>query len=241
MKTFLLSALLPLTVLLASCHNDLMGPTVRGSGPMTSENRSIRDFTELELPIDAEVYLTQGLTQEVRVEAQRNILDVLETDVEGNRLHIDFGRTTVRKHDRIRVYLTTPTLSRVILAGSGRIESTNTWLLPRLEVSISGSGSTDLACEQATAVATTISGSGRANWRGNAARHEISISGSGQVNSYDLDTDAVDVDLVGSGRARVSATEKLDVRISGSGNVYYKGEPSINTQISGSGRVLSDN
>lgn len=242
MKKLLLSALLPLTALLASCHNDIdLGPTVRGSGPVQSESRTTEEFTEVELPIDAEVYLTQGLTQQVRVEAQSNILDVLETEVEGGRLHIDFGRFNVRRHDRIRVYLTTPRLTRIVLAGSGHIVSTNTWLLPRLEVAISGSGSTDLACEQATSLVTSISGSGEANWQGNAARHEISISGSGQVNSYDLDTDAADVNLVGSGRAKVRVAENLTVRISGSGNVYYKGRPSISTDVSGSGRVVNAN
>lgn len=242
MKKRLLSALLPLAALLAGCHNEInVGPTVRGSGPIESESRTIEEFTEVELPIDAEVYLTQGLTQQVRVEAQRNILDVLETDVDGDRLHIDFGRTTVRKHDRIRVYLTTPRLTRLVLAGSGHIVSTNTWLLPRLEVTISGSGSTDLACEQVTNLTTTISGSGEASWQGNAARHEISISGSGEVGSYDLDTDAADVNLVGSGRAKVRVAENLTVRISGSGNVYYKGRPNISTDVSGSGKVLNAN
>ncbi|QIX62073.1 DUF2807 domain-containing protein [Hymenobacter sp. BT18] len=237
----LLTALLPLAALLAGCHNDILGPTVRGSGPIQSETRTIEEFTEVELPIDAEVYLTQGVTQEVRVEAQGNILDVLETDVDGNRLHIDFGRTIVRRHDRIRVYLTTPRLTRLVLAGSGHIVSTNTWLLPRLDVSISGSGSTDLACEQATNLTTTISGSGKARWEGNAGHHEINISGSGEVASYDLDTDAVDVNLVGSGRAKVRVADNLTVRISGSGNVYYKGRPNISTEVSGSGRVLNAN
>jgi hypothetical protein len=184
--------------------------------------------------------LTQGSPQQVRVEAQRNVLDVLETELNGDELQLEFGRVNVRDHDPIKIYITVPNLTEVQLSGSGKIRSNTPWSANSCEVKVSGSGSVAMDFTQATSLRTNVSGSGEAQVKGISQSHNINISGSGQVKATDLSTQDTYVAITGSGRSYVRAERTLSAEISGSGSVYYKGSPTINTRITGSGRVLAD-
>jgi hypothetical protein len=82
---------------LSACHNDdIWG--IRGEGPVVSETRNIAGFHQIYLSIDGEVILRQGPVQEVAIEAQENILDILETRVRKGKLEIDFKNHPVRRH-----------------------------------------------------------------------------------------------------------------------------------------------
>ncbi|UOQ68712.1 head GIN domain-containing protein [Hymenobacter volaticus] len=236
--------LFPLLAVLAltSCDNEhnIIGPRVRGTGPTESEIRTLDNFNRVDLKMDAEVILTQGSPQQVRVEAQRNVLDVLETELNGDELQLEFGRVNVRDHDPIKIYITVPNLTEVQLSGSGKIRSSTPWSASTCEVKVSGSGSVAMDFTQATSLRTNVSGSGEAQVKGISQSHNINISGSGQVKATDLSTQDTYVAITGSGRSYVRAERTLSAEISGSGSVYYKGSPTINTRITGSGRVLAD-
>ncbi|PJJ48778.1 head GIN domain-containing protein [Hymenobacter chitinivorans] len=243
MKTLLYSGLLTLSLgLMTSCDcDDIFPDKVSGNGPVVAENRTVASFSRLELSIDAEVYLTQGPSRTVRVEAQQNILDVLQTNVNGERLAISYGRATVRRHEPVRVYVTTPDLSSVAVSGSGSVVGQTAWRVDNLGLSLSGSGGIDLGVLGAQSLRTDISGSGAVRLSGDAARHELHLSGSGAVEAYPLTTAAAEVSISGSGGAHLTVTRTLQATISGSGKVYYKGQPALTVHTSGSGRVVDAN
>ncbi|TGE14854.1 head GIN domain-containing protein [Hymenobacter elongatus] len=242
MKNLHYLCLLPLLLLLAGCDcDDIFPDKVTGSGPVAAENRAVPGFSRLDLAVDAELYLTQGPTQTVRVEAQQNILDVLQTNVSGERLSISFGRVSVRRHDPIRIYITAPSLTGVSLSGSGRIVGQNAWRVPALSVGLSGSGSIDLSVLGVQSLDADISGSGAVRLAGDAARCQVRLSGSGAVEAYPLTVQAAEVNISGSGSTRLTVPQSLSATISGSGTVYYKGRPALTVRTSGSGRVVDAN
>jgi hypothetical protein len=239
----LLSLLVLPTALLAACSHegDAFGPSVRGTGPTQSEIRTLNGFDRLELKINAEVIVSQGSPQQVRVEAQRNILDVLETELSGDKLEIEYGRVNVRDHDPVRIYVTVPTLRELEVSGSGKARSAAPWTATSFQASVTGSGELNLNFAQVDALRTKVSGSGEAKLSGNAPSHNINISGSGRVSAYDLTTLDTYVSISGSGRSYVRAARTLNADITGSGSVYYLGNPTVSSRITGSGRVLADN
>ncbi|WP_400192378.1 head GIN domain-containing protein [Hymenobacter sp. B81] len=244
MKTSLFALLLPATLVLASCNrdgDDAFGPRVRGTGPTQSETRTLSNFSRVELKIDAEVILTQGPQQQVRIEAQRNILDVLETELNGDQLEIEFGRVNVRSHDPIKVYLTVPSLTEAQVNGSGSLRTVTPLTADQFRVAVSGSGKADLYFASVNSLRSSISGSGDILLAGTAPAHTSSISGSGQVKAYELSTQDTYVSISGSGKSYVQAARTLNAEISGSGTVYYRGTPVVTTRISGSGKVLTGN
>ncbi|GAB2949228.1 head GIN domain-containing protein [Hymenobacter coalescens] len=244
MKTNWLPALLfPALLLTAGCSHegDSFGPRVRGTGPTQTEKRAVANFNRVELKIDAEVILTQGPQREVHIEAQRNILDVLETELSGDELQIEYGHARVVGHDPIKVYITTPSLSEVEVSGSGKMRTATPWSAASFRVAVSGSGEADINVTAVDGLRTNVSGSGEVKLGGTAASNTINISGSGKVSAYDLSTQDTYASISGSGKAYVRAARTLSAEISGSGTVYYRGTPTVTTRISGSGKVLTGN
>lgn len=244
MKTTFLPALLPAALLLftaCSHEGDSFGPRVRGVGPTETETRTVSSFSRVELKIDAEVILTQGPQREVRVEAQRNILDVLETELSGDELQIEYGHARVVGHDPVKVYITAPSLSEVEVSGSGKLRTAGAWSASSFKVGVSGSGDADVELSGVDGLRTSVSGSGEVKLRGAANTNNINISGSGKVSAYDLSTLDTYVSISGSGKTYVRASRTLSAEISGSGTVYYRGTPTVTSRISGSGKVLTGN
>jgi hypothetical protein len=219
---------------LTACDDDL----IRGRGDVVTDFRVVGTFDAVEANGDFEVYLTQGSGQEVRLEGQDNILDVITTQVDGRELEIKFKPfVNVRNHKPIRVYITNPTLTSVVLSGSGRAEGKTPWTVDNLNLRVSGSGSMALEVLEANAVDSRISGSGSLSLSGDAEDFESEISGSGDVRAFSLVTKRADAKISGSGSCELTVTESLNARISGSGNVRYRGEPVVNASVSGSGKV----
>ncbi|UOQ54591.1 head GIN domain-containing protein [Hymenobacter cellulosivorans] len=242
MKNLFCLSLLTLTLGLTACDcDDVFPDKVTGSGPVVTENRTVANFSRLDLNVDAEVFLTQGPSQTVRVEAQQNILDVLQTNVSGEKLSIRYGRVNVRRHEPVKVFIVTPSLSDVAVSGSGNVVGQSAWRTDNLDLSLSGSGGIELAVTGTQNLRTDISGSGKVRLAGDARRADVHISGSGAVEGYPLTVQQAEVSLSGSGSTYLTITQALNASISGSGKVYYRGRPSVTAHTSGSGRVVDAN
>ena len=62
---------------------------IRGEGEKVTRYIDVSEFTEIDLTEAGNVYISQGEIQEVRVVSTQNIIDRLETNVEGNRWEIN--------------------------------------------------------------------------------------------------------------------------------------------------------
>lgn len=212
-----------------------------GSGRVASETRSVADFQRIELNGSMDLKVRQGTPQSVRVEADDNLLSLLQTVVEGSgndaRLSIQWQpRQSIRPRAKVLVTVVVPTLRGVALKGSGdlQLDALDT---PALKLALSGSGDArikDLSTEE---LVLSLAGSGDVAGQGRAARLRISIAGSGDVSLADLQADDVRVSIAGSGNAAVHAQKSLEVSIAGSGDVSYSGAPSVKSTVAGSGSV----
>lgn len=231
----------------------------RGSGNMTSEERDVRGFNEVEMRMVGNLIITQGGEEHLVIEAEDNILPYIETTVTGGRLLIthehhffDWMRPTLP----ITFHLSVKDLSQVKLSGSGgvqcdslksdrfRIEisgsgkaSFGELTASSLEIGISGSGDGRFQHVTAEEIETRISGSGDLTIAGRTTRQEIRIGGAGTYEAGELTSDVTRLDISGSGDARVRVASQLQVGISGSGSIRYYGSPSVSQRISGSGRI----
>jgi hypothetical protein len=228
------------TIFLSSCHDDDMFG-VRGEGPVVTETRAIDDFDQIDLKVSGEVYITQGSTQEVRIEAQRNILDILDTDVRNGKLEIDFGRHWARRHKEIKVYITVPEITGLKVSGSGKIIGQSDFSTGYLDADISGSGNIDFSVVDTETIDADISGSGNMNLYGNSQNLKMDISGSGKLRAFELTAENADIKISGSGNSDVFVEQHLKARVSGSGRINYKGNPTVDVNVSGSGKVVNVN
>ena len=239
-KAFTLSLLV--FVFFSSCSNgdynlfSMAG--VSGEGPNNSQELNVDDFTGIHLAISAEVRIRQGSPQSVSIDAQQNIIDLIETDVNEGIWKIKTSEN-IRNHKPIRIEITVPELGYAKISGSGNIIGETPFTnSDDFATGISGSG--DITLEvQADEVTASISGSGDIELSGSADELSIGVSGAGDIDAEELVAQDVEVRVSGSGDCRVHAASELDVRVSGSGDVMYKGNPRVTSRVSGSGDLQS--
>jgi hypothetical protein len=240
MKTTKITTLLLFCLILFGLNSCIEDIFIEGNGISRTESRSVSRFDQVSSSGDFLVTVMPGTGYSVEVTADSNLLPYIETDVVGSTLKIRTqGLYSLRDHDPIEIYITTPVLSGVTLSGSGLIE-TGSFSGKEFRVALSGSGDIDTQIS-ADRIKVNVSGSGTIYLTGDADATEFVISGSGKIKSYDLEQNTCQATISGSGDMFVNVFEAIDAHISGSGRVNYINYPVIHTSISGSGKVVDRN
>jgi len=114
---------------------------VVGEGPLVTETRTVGKFTGVSFETSGKVNLTIGHDFRLELTAQKNILDVLQTNVASGVLHIDFkDNVRVKNYEEIIVNITAPTVDYLRLSGSGDMNVTGNNVANGLTMTLSGSG-----------------------------------------------------------------------------------------------------
>ncbi len=221
-----------LSLSLTSCFDDW---GIKGEGPVISEERSLEPFKRVQNALSADVYIRQGPQEEIRIEAQENILNNIITKVRNGRLEMGFDEN-VRRHDGIKIWITIPEVRELSVSGSGALYSEGQIEAEELELNISGSGDARLLA-MVDYLEANISGSGKVKLEGQANELNFRVSGSGEIDALGMPAKVANVHISGSGDCFLEVHDRLDVSISGSGDVSYRGQPVVNSSISGSGNL----
>ncbi len=233
---------------------------VRGSGRVVEEMREVSGFTGVELATWGDLTIEVGEKEELRIQAEDNVIEFLETRVDGDMLVI---RTqpgiALMAVEPVNLYLTVRELDTIVVAGSGDVTGPDLEA-DRIEVTIYGSGDVELGDLIADTVELKVVGSGDMDVASVRAREQaVHISGSGDVDVDRMQADSVDVRIPGSGeldvfagevgeqsvaisgsgdyRAKEMESSQARVRIDGSGSVMVRVRDHLDVRVSGSGNV----
>ena len=193
--------------------------TVRGSGNVVSETRAVSGFSALSLEGSGDVDVTFGNSESAVVEADDNIVPLIETSVQNGRLVISTKNyTNYRTNNPVRIHVTMKALDEIRLSGSGNIT------VPDLS---------------GDSLRVSLPGSGNITVDGTANTVDATVSGSGNVDCSGLKAKSASAKISGSGNIQVYASSSLDASISGSGTIQYSGNPaSVTKSVSGSGNII---
>lgn len=213
-----------------------------GSGRMATEARAVSGFDAISGNASIDVVVRQADKEGVTVEAEDNILPLVETVVEpsgsSGRLVIRFKRgESISTRKDVKVTVDVVRLQAVSMAGSGDlvVQALKT---PALRVSLAGSSDVNIAGLAADALDLSVSGSSDIVAAGRAAKVKLSIAGSGDAKMRDLVADDVVISIAGSGDAEVHADKSLEVTAAGSGDVVWRGAATqVKQRIAGAGSV----
>jgi hypothetical protein len=222
---------------LAACDKDNnTDPSNPNAG--TGATRDIGNFTKLVNKGPVVVYVTQGDYKPLTVEADSNIVRLIETSVINDTLVVTTKDTIIQSTKPIKVFVKVPKILYAKLSGAGGIVGQNkfTYAEP-LTYEITGAGGieAELSAPKLTAV---LKGAGGMKLTGSVTDEDIKISGAGAFNGDALITKNAIVNISGVGSAYVSAQQTLYVSISGAGSVFYRGDPAITKNINGAGVII---
>lgn len=220
--------------ILSGCHR---GDDVTGSGRVTTEERTVGHFSEVEVLGPFEIHLKQGPDQPVTIEAEDNIIPIIETYVRGEVLRIEVDDDTKLHNSKpIHIYLQSTSYRYVELAGSGSVDNTDTLRSDRFKYVMDGSGDATFTIVT-DKLETEAYGSGNIVLRGKTPSYKSRMQGSGDIDALDLRATDAELEIFGSGDQTVNVSRTLDVAIYGSGDVRYKGNPEVKSKVHGSGKV----
>jgi len=226
---------------LSSCYIDGWNESISGNGRVVDETRDISGFTGVHVSSGIDVYLSEGNSFDVRVEADENLQEVILTEKEGNMLVVKTDRVNIRNAKSKKVHVTLPELSELKISSAGDCVGQTPFNCEDLRLSISSAGDLSLEVE-ADEINLDISSSGDARISGSTEILDVSLSSAGDLNAYDLIAAKVKVVVSSAGDARVYATEEISMNASSAGNIYYKGDARvIHSHSSSAGDIVKKN
>ena len=210
---------------------------VRGSGKLVKVQRSVSGFSAVSLELPAMVELVQGPTEGVTIEADDNLVDLIDTVVERGVLRLRFKDRQVSVDSQgIRISLQAGALEALSIGGSGTLHASQ-WAGRKLRCALAGSGRFSFDRLDTDSLVLSLSGSGDFEGAGRADSLEVRMAGSGNLRAPGLSVRTAVLAMAGSGDATVWARESLTVSAAGSGAVAYYGDPVLVKSVLGSGAV----
>jgi len=190
----------------------------------TEQTRKVSDFNGIASTGSFNIHVTMGGTESLKLSAPADIINDIETIVEHNKLAIRFKRDKDGDNKnwnsdgkKIEVYITAKALS---------------------SLSITGSGSINVADLKTTDMHAAITGSGSIKIDGNAETAHFVVTGSGEISAKGFKTNSASITIAGSGSANIYADKSISASIAGSGSVVYSGNAKVNKMnTAGSGSI----
>lgn len=207
-----------------------------GRGEVVRTPLSVSPFERIVVQGSLDVRIHGGEAQSVEVEGQKNLADLVNTEVIN-------GTWTIRTEPCIRsskpfvVHLTTPTLDAIHLQGSGRVEGVAPLRAVDLDLRVQGSGDLQLEVFSERTEAS-VQGSGDILLTGTTEEFDGQVQGSGDLRAAALETQNATASVTGSGDLQVQCTGTLRATVTGSGSVRYLGPPAqLERHVTGSGTI----
>ena len=206
-------------------------------------DRHLSGFNAVNVAGSFDVYIVQGSTESVKVEAPAEVMDHIITEVNGGELKIynkndkwNWGNWW-GNHKKIVVYVTAKDLNSINLSGSGDVFFKDGISANSLKLRVTGSGDM-LGKVNVKTLESSISGSGDMKLTGQAENSTVRVVGSGDFTARNLLTVSSSVRVSGSGDAEINASDKVDAAVNGSGDVRYTGAArNVSSSKTGSGDI----
>jgi len=228
-------------LIFSSCR-EIFARRIQGNGNIATQTRYAHQFDGINVSGDIDVYVKQDSATSIRVEADENLQQYIETI---NDDHVLYIRPEMGYHlwstKQIKVYVSSPLFKEFEASGAcqvfsdGKITSSSA-----IDIDLSGSCGAMLDLN-APKISAGASGACTIQLKGQTKEFNLQGSGSTTVRCFDLLSENVDVDISGAGNAEVYASAKLSGSISGAADVHYKGNAQTDIQTSGASSVMKAN
>lgn len=222
-----------LSTLLVSCKfNSDSGFGVSGNRSVEITKRNIsNDFSGIKASRGLDVYITQGNTMSLSVEADENLQDIIITKVKNNVLQI-YADENIKSAKAKKVMLTINDIKNISASSGSHIFTTNTINGNRLELFTSSGASIKIEVDAKVIECSSSSGSS-IHVSGSADElYANSFSGS-HIKARDLKTNNTTAKASSGSGITVNTSEELYANASSGAHVKYYGNPQKVTKKNG--------
>jgi hypothetical protein len=211
-----------------------------GSGNVISEERKIEGFNGVSVNAGMNLFIKQGDSETLMIEAEDNLIPLIETEVKNGRLEIrykqflSFGFSPTKP---VNLFVTVKELNS-INASSGSSVKSEEIKTDNLKINLSSGALGEIIVQSSQINADASSGS-VIRISGKTDNQNIGLSSSGNYDAENLSSKTANVNVSSGSSAKINVSDSLDVNISSGSVVQYSGTPKISSNIS-SGGILKN-
>ncbi len=230
-RRFLMPVLGIFSVLCTSCIG--FGPSIKGNGKVVEENRQMGSFDGIRVSRGMDVYISQDSVQKVVVEADENLMDVIQTRVEDNNLVITVTEN-IRDAKAKKVHITVKNLNEISAMAGSNVFTEETLRFDNVKLSSMAGSNLKLDLVTKSLLARAAAGS-NILLRGLSKNAECKAMAGSNIRAQDFKV------YKGTARANsgsniwMTVDNEIDANASSGGNVYYFGNPATTNVKNSSG------
>ncbi|MCK3683762.1 head GIN domain-containing protein [Maribellus sp. YY47] len=234
-KTLILSLFI-LSIVMNSCMFSL---SIKGNGNVVEETRQLNDFDEVKVTRGMNAFISIGDDFKVVVKADENLLEYIETELEGDMLIVR-STANIRNAKSKAVYITLPEIESLKSTAGSNIYSENVLEVGDIELSASAGANLKLRLN-ADAVNASASAGSNIFLEGKANSLNATASSGSNIKAGDLNCKQGELKVSSGANVWAATSKSLTAKASSGGNIFYAGEPS-ETDISKSsgGNVIKN-
>lgn len=233
---------------------------ITGNGEIINKQFSFEDFSQVETNGQFNVSFVQDSLWKVKIEAESNILPLINIFKTGNKLIIEQENDySFELNHPIEIQIHHSGITKVDFSGDGALNfgqiNTNTFTntisglcnaigfikSEEVDFILSGSGIIDVSVDSYDLEAS-LSGTGDLKFAGKSHKGIFTIAGTGNIIANNLLLDYAWCNISGNGNATLNVSKELNANITGFGDITYKGDAVVKDKsITGTGSVSKIN
>lgn len=235
MKTPLFLTYLALNLTLTSCI----------SAQDVNRNQPLAGVTALDISAGVNVFLSQGSTESVRIEAKGFDDDEVISELRGGKLVLTVRRQNGWKgvfgrNSSVKAYVTVKNLNSIDVSSGADLEGETNLVADDLTLNTSSGADVDLDVK-VNRLTVSVSSGADVKLSGSAGKLTASSSSGADLDADRLVADVCYAEASGGGDARVHGRKELYLRASGGGDVTYSGPGQlVSRKTSGGGDINRD-
>lgn len=227
-----------MALLLFSCNFDVnFGPGVKGNGNVMTESRNLdASFHSIKATEGLDVYLTQGNSESIKVQADENLHDIILTEVKDGVLYIH-TEENISHSSAQKVMVEFDDIEKITSTSGSDVYSTNTIKADKLELKSTSGSDMELEINANSVICKSTSGSDLI-LSGTTDRFSAESTSGSDIKASKLKAKVVDAKATSGSDITLYSSEELTAKATSGGDITYYGNPDkVNKSDSVSGNV----
>lgn len=259
-RIFPISALLFMSLFVLTSCFDFMQTGEEGSGKVIREDRTVGNFSKVSVSEGINAFITMGDKESVTVEADDNLVPLIITEVNGDRLVVKIqDGYGVKSSKALNVFINAETITGLKASSAADIKMETDLTASKLSCDASSgadidllgvevddfdgnaSSSGEIEGERLTAKSATMNASSAGDIKFNNGALEkatLETSSSGEISAFKVEAKTCKANASSGGHIKIKVSDELSAHASSGGRVRYKGKPRMDGMHTSSGGTV---
>ena len=232
-----LLTILFIATLFSSCAIDMFNRATGNRNVVTEDRSAKEDFTKIKVSTGLELYISQGLKNQITVEADENLQDIIITEIQDGMLKIYSEKNIWRAKAR-KIYVTIENLEAIAATSGSDVYANETLKVNNLNISATSGSDINISVDANTVETNATSGSD-IEVSGVSNNHISKATSGASIDAYQLQSKNVSAKVTSGADINVYASESIVAKATSGGDIDFIGNPKMVDKKTSSGGSVS--